>query len=390
MESDRSFLQKIENRLPDILELTRATVNIDSGSYDVAGVNRVNDLFEQALTKAGFAVERKARQNAGDQLTARWHSGRPGHSILILGHADTVWPAGTVADWKFEQKDGLLTGPGVGDMKICVATAIIALGELISTDIQGIAQITFLIVPDEEIGSDESASWIQDEACQADYCLTLEPARPDRGLVIGRGAIGHLRVDATGVTTHVGNNKKAGASALSVLARLVTRLESLSQDEQGVSVSVGLMQAGEARQIMPASAWFDADLRARDSKLKDALLQDIERIIADELASSDPRVKLDYSIRMRPPFEEGEGSHYLYGLAQETAAALGFSVMPVFSGGGSDASYSAIVGTPTLDGLGPITHEMCSRRERTELSSVAEHGALIAGIITRLAKKPAA
>ncbi|MDH2348369.1 M20/M25/M40 family metallo-hydrolase [Bradyrhizobium sp. SSUT77] len=383
MNWDRLFLRTLEAKLPDILQLAKAAVDIDSGSYDREDVNRVNDVFEKALIAAGFKVEREIRQAAGDQLTARWESGRPGRSILILGHADTVWPTGTVEGWKFEQKDGLLTGPGVGDMKVCVATAIVSLRELFKMGIDGIERVVFLIVPDEEVGSDASASWIMTEARAADFCLTLEPARPNRGLVVGRGAIGHLRVDAFGITTHVGNNKKAGASALSVLARLVTRLEGLSDDERGVSVSVGLMQGGEARQVMPAVAWFDADLRARNKEATEALIDDIERCISEELASSDRRVTIKHSIRMRPPFEEGDGSRFLLKLAEDTGAALAIEMFPAFSGGGSDASYAASVGTPTLDGLGPITHEMCSRRERTEVSSIAEQGALLAGIIKR-------
>ena len=51
------------------------------------------------------------------------------------------------------------------------------------------------------------------------------------------------------------------------------------------------------------------------------------------------------------------------------------------SRGGSDGSFAARLGVPTLDGLGPITHETCSRREWVEVPSIVTRGAVLAGLM---------
>jgi glutamate carboxypeptidase len=373
----------MQTKVDEVLELTERVVNIDSGSYDRDGVNQVQDIFEAALSAAGFTVSRLSLEGAGDQLTARWNSGNSGPKALILGHADTVWPAGTTADWKFERSGDFITGPGVGDMKVSVVNAIVALRELLRTKDTGVGSITFLIVPDEEIGSAKSSAWIESEARQVDFCVTLEPARPNRGLVIGRGAVGHLQVEVTGVTAHVAHNRREGASAIAVMAQLIPALEAISDESRALSVSVGLVRGGEARQVVPAIAVFEADLRAASLEDQRELLKEIEARIATIAASADPRIKIGYHPVMRPPFAASDPNKKLFGFASSIAEELGIKVHAVFSPGGSDASFAAAIGTPTIDGLGPITHEMCSRRERAEVHSISTQGALLGCLVRR-------
>src|SRR5690349_13655398 len=138
--------------LPAILGLIERSVAIDSGSYDADGVQAVIGLWAAHLAESGFAIERTPLAGRGDQLTARRVFGN-GSRILVLGHADTVWPAGTVAGWPFRNDGQFLTGPGVGDMKGNVVMALHALRRIVAAPPPGIGSIAVLIVPDEEIGS---------------------------------------------------------------------------------------------------------------------------------------------------------------------------------------------------------------------------------------------
>ena len=388
MTSPAEFVALLNAQLDEMTSLIRRLVNIDSGSYDAQGVNRVQDVFTEKFREAGFEVMRKPLPGFGDQLTARWRGGE-GKRVLILGHADTVWPAGTAAAWPFRANGEFYEGPGVGDMKGCVVMALYALRELIPTGDAGVGSITVLIVPDEEIGSVGSRAWIESEAGSADFCLTLEPARPNRGLVIGRGGVGKLEVQVEGVTAHIAHNRWNGASAVAALAPLVAMLESVSNEDRKVSVSVGIFEGGEARQVIPARAHLLADLRAADQPGADSVLSEIAACMAKIQKTTDPRIKFTYEARFtRPPFPASAGSRALFALADLIAEELGTPVAGVISAGGSDANLAAAVGIPTLDGLGPITHEMCSRRERLEIASIAPHGALLASLIRRGGRDP--
>ncbi len=371
--------------LPAMLALTEAAVSIDSGSYHAAGVQEVIDLWAAHLAQSGFEIERTPLAGRGDQLTARRVFGN-GKRILVLGHADTVWPAGTVAGWPFRNDGIFLTGPGVGDMKGNVVMALHALRRLTQVPPPGIGSITVLIVPDEEIGSPGSRNWIEAHARQADTCLTLEPCRPGGKLVVGRGAVGALYVRATGVSAHVGPARALGASAVSALAALVGPMEALTDAERGVGTSVGIFRGGAARQVVPDEAELHLDLRATTQEGADWLVAELHRITA--LPASDARVSITAEGGFyRPPFPIRLGTRLLFELAREVGAGLGVTVDEVVSPGGSDGSFAAAIGVPTLDGLGAVCHESCSRRERVELDSIVPRGMLFAGLIEAIGRK---
>ena len=147
---------------------------------------------------------------------------RAGPRVLIVGHADTVWPAGTAAEWPVQRDGDLLSGPGVGDMKGCLVMAAHACAAV--RDAGGLARIgalELLVVPDEELGSVGSRAWIERRARDSHACLGLEAGWPGGGLDVERGAVGALRLTATGRTAHAAGHEGAGASAVAALAPLV-------------------------------------------------------------------------------------------------------------------------------------------------------------------------
>jgi glutamate carboxypeptidase len=367
--------------LPDILAMAERCVNIDSGSYLAGGVNAVIDIWARMAAGLGFAVERAPLAGFGDQMTARLPLGGNGPRVLVLGHADTVWPAGIAAEWPFKREGDRITGPGVGDMKTNVVMALHAIRMLLAERaLSQLTSITLCIVPDEEIGSPGSRAWLEAEAREADLCLTLEPCRPNGGMVVGRGAVGAFYLSATGNTAHVGSAREKGASAVAALAALVAPLEALGDPPNGLCATVGILRGGEARQVVPGSAELHLDLRAPDDAAGEKLLAEVRAIAARPPA--DPRVTI--SARggfTRPAFPTHEGTRALYVMAEGFCASLGIPVHQVVSRGGSDGSFAARLGVPTLDGLGPITHETCSRREWVEVPSIVTRGAVLAGLM---------
>jgi glutamate carboxypeptidase len=243
-----------------------------------------------------------------------------------------------------------------------------------------LTSITLCIVPDEEIGSPGSRAWLEAEARESDLCLTLEPCRANGGMVVGRGAVGAFYLSATGITAHVGSAREKGASAVAALAALVAPLEALGDPPNGLCATVGILRGGEARQVVPGSAELHLDLRAPDDAAGEKLLAEVRAIAARPPA--DPRVTI--SARggfTRPAFPTHEGTRALYVMAEGFCASLGIPVHQVVSRGGSDGSFAARLGVPTLDGLGPITHETCSRREWVEVPSIVTRGAVLAGLM---------
>jgi glutamate carboxypeptidase len=187
-------------------------------------------------------------------------------------------------------------------------------------------------------------------------------------------------VRATGISAHCGSAPEKGASAIRALSDLVKDLEALSDHGRGISASVGILRGGAARQVVPPDGELHLDLRAPDAASADALLQGVKTIVARPVF--DPRVTLAMSGGIgRPAFPKREGTTRLFAIAQRLCAELDTPIFEVASRGGSDGSFAAALGVPTLDGLGPICHDSCSRRETVEVASIVPRAALLGGLI---------
>src|SRR5207247_6513512 len=135
----------------------------------------------------GFRLRRTSIPDRAPLVEAVSNGGAASR-VLVLGHSDTVWPAGTASTWPFRREGDRITGPGVGDMKASLVMACFALGALRARGVLADARVTFLLVPDEELGSIGSRAAIEHAVAEADICLGLEAGSPGGGVVVERGA----------------------------------------------------------------------------------------------------------------------------------------------------------------------------------------------------------
>jgi glutamate carboxypeptidase len=149
-------------------------------------------------------------------------------------------------------------------------------------------------------------------------------------------------------------------------------------------VTVGIFRGGVARQVVPDHAELHVDLRAPDDGTAATVVARIRGIVERRAT---PEVPLELRGGLTRPAFPLVASELLWELASARAGELGIPLEPMTSGGGSDASFAAALGVPTLDGLGPICHDSCSRDERIEVASLADRGALFATLLTDLAER---
>lgn len=380
-----SLHRRLQDRQPEMLELLARWVNQDSGSYDAADVDAMGARLAAAWRALGFEEEvRPVPERGALRLLGRRLGGRG--RLLILGHLDTVWPAGTAAAWPFSRDETHAYGPGVGDMKGGQVMALFAVGALLEAGFDGLGEIAVLAVPDEELGSPGSRAEIEREAGRSDWTLVLEPARPDGSVVVGRGAVGAMIVEASGRTAHAAVNPEEGRNAILPLAHLAGLLEALSDLQAGTILTPGILRGGTARQVVPERAELHLDLRARDEAAAKGLVEAIQaRLAQTQRRYPDAALAVTGGVT-RPAFPEERG-RVLYALHAEESAALGVAAPAVTTRGGSDGSFAAALGCPTLDGLGPVCFDTCSRRERILLTSLPERAALFARLILRIAEE---
>ena len=380
--SQLQISQFIAGRKQAMLDKLGKLVQIESGSNNKEGVDSAGRFMAAELEQLGFSVERCRQDHIGDQIIARRRFNGKGR-LLILGHLDTVWPTGTLGDWPFEiTPDGFALGPGAGDMKGGLIVALTAVEGLLAGDGCHLESITFLLITDEEIGSPNSRKLIESQASRADWVLVMEPGRENGGVVTSRAVLGRFHLTAEGISAHCGVDFERGASAVRELAGKVEALEMLAEPEKEILVNVGVFKGGEARQVIPAFAEMHIDFRAPDQSRGNLLIDKIKEIA---LSTRNHRVKVSLTGgQTRPEFPRSPGTLHLYRIAAEIAEDMGMPLPEVHTRGGSDGSFAAAMGIPTLDGLGPISLDDCSRNERVVIDTLVPRAELMARLIARL------
>lgn len=366
------------DRLPAYLDDLQALVSIDSGTDDKAGVDRVADFLAARYRRLGAAVERHSHDVYGDTIVARFGEGAP-HTVL-LGHTDTVYPAGTASSRAPRREGDRLVGPGTADMKGGDLAILYAMTDLIEAGAET-GCVTVIHNGDEEVGSPTSRDLIRKIAGQADAVLVLEPGRENGDIVSARKGIARAAVTVRGVAAHAGVNHDRGRSAVLELAHLVVRLEALNGTIPGVTLNVGPVTGGDRTNVVPDRASAQLEIRAFD---RDHLLDAVQRVqdivavrtVADTAA--DVTVAIEHW-----PMQRSPGSAHLVDLARRLAEELGISLRDAATGGASDGNTAAQAGVPVLDGLGPVGGAAHSPGEYIEIPSVSPRIALLEGLIAR-------
>ena len=343
-------LRAVDSAAGELVPTLRRWVEVNSFTANVEGVNRVGALLEEDFASLGMVFERAAGDGVGDHLIWRTPAWGPG-GVVLVGHHDTVFPPGAFE--VFEESGDRVRGPGVLDMKgglLVVRTAMAALAEAGALERMRIAVIS---VGDEEIGSPTSRPIIEELARGARAGLVFEAGRVDDSVVTRRKGTGGLTVTARGVAAHAGNAHADGVNAIWALARLIDRMQRLTDYDRGVTLNVGTITGGEAKNTVPAQAECRADIRFLRAPDGLALVAAVDRAAREIAADSGATLTITGGVS-RLPLERSEASAALAALYAERAQrhGLGGGECPLV-GGGSDANTISAIGVPAIDGLGP-------------------------------------
>jgi glutamate carboxypeptidase len=366
-----------------ILDLIRRLAAIESPTSHPQGVAAMLDAVAAFFAGTRAAVTRTPTQPGfADLLEVRLDPHREGAGVLVLSHADTVHPVGTIeTTLKLRREDDRLYGPGVYDMKGGMALALTAARRILDSGRATRLPVTFLITPDEEVGSPVSRARIEELARAHRYVLVTEPARDGGRIVTARKGVGRFHMKARGRPSHAGSYHAEGASAVSEIARQIVALDALTDYGRGVTVNVGLVAGGSAVNVVAEHASAQIDLRVRNEADGAAM----EAAILG-LKTRDPRVEMTVTGGMnRPAFARSAAIDALFERARAIAAEIGFDLQSAEqTGGGSDGNFTVAQGAATLDGLGVDGAGAHTNEEYMLISSIAPRSLLMQGLMERL------
>jgi glutamate carboxypeptidase len=363
---------------PWLLETIGALVRLESPSSDKTAVDRCGAELAERLKAIGGHVERLPRESRGDIVRASF-PGAAGRQVLLLGHFDTVWPVGQLERMPFHEVSGRLHGPGVFDMKAGIAVAMLAVRTAMDLSL-ALPGVVMLWTTDEEIGSVASRALIEEEARRSSAVLVLEPSLPGGAAKTSRKGCGEFTLTVHGVPAHAGVDPGKGASAIVELAHQILAIQSIQDLARGISVNVGIVAGGSRTNVVAEEARAAIDVRVPSM----ADVAEVETALRD-LAPRVTGTRLVVTGGVdRPPLERSEGVVRLYRLAKDVAAELGRDLGEGATGGGSDGNFTAALGVPTLDGLGPMGDGAHAHHEHVITTDLAWRAALLCGLLARL------
>ncbi len=385
----QQIVQQAEKLMEHYLDDLKTMVNIDSGTYTKAGIDRVAEYLQERFQSFGFSTHIEQQEKYGNHLVATHTGNAPkGPRILLIGHIDTVFPEGEVGRRPFaiSQQNGgrIATGPGVLDMKSGVLIGLYGLHILIDAQEANYQSVTFVCNSDEEIGSPSSKPLIEELAKQSDAAIVLEPGRAIATVVSSRRTSGQYRVEVRGVSAHAGVEPQRGRNAIHELSYQVQKMQALNGTVAGTTLSVGIIHGGERTNVVPDYAYFDMDVRASDQAGIKAIEAAMGKVVSQK-ALEGTQITLSGNM-LTAPFERNKRNAHLVQLAKEAGSELGLKIEDVGSGGASDANNTAAVGLPTIDGLGAGGGLAHNPGEYIELDYLPTRIALLAGLVQKVSE----
>jgi glutamate carboxypeptidase len=297
---------------------------------------------------------------------------------LVLGHYDTVWPVGTLAERPFNVDGNVIRGPGTFDMKGGIVQILLALRTIRNLGLDMPVTPAVFINSDEEIGSRTSTRFIKLLARRANRALVLEPAMGDEGIVkTERKGIGRFTVTVYGKAAHAGLDPEGGASAILELSHVIQKLFALNDPDTGVTVNVGTIDGGIQPNVVAPHSTCVIDVRVPTVAAGDAIHKAIHGLQPE---TEGVRLRVEGAIG-RPSMEATPRNRALWAHAQRLGKELGLDLKSARAGGGSDGNTTSQY-TATLDGLGPVGDGAHADHEFLYIDKTLERAALLALLLT--------
>lgn len=367
-------------------------VDINSGTGNIPGVNKVQSWTEERLRKLGFEVELitnpLGEEKSGKLLLATMKGEDPRFITLIV-HSDTVFePSTEIQKFKISEDGKRATGPGVIDAKGGIIVALNGLQQYLKDRGLSKYSLRFISSPSEEVGSIGFLDLFYKLAGDSWVVLSFEPALDDGSVILSRRGNRWYHIKVNGKEAHSGRSHQEGINACHELSEKLRSISKLTDYKRDVTVSIGHMKGGQDKfNIVCGSAEAKIDTRFADLKNRDLLHKKIIQIINDTTVRSfDKNVSAQTTFELVddcPPFSISEKSKpFLNKYLKIISDIEGKKVIAKPSGATADGNYFSREGSIIIDGLGVVGGKMHTNEEYVILSSLEMRAAAL-GIFLR-------
>lgn len=369
--TEQQVLKNIDAEYAATLSLLKESVNINSGTYNIAGIKKVGELYGKELAAIGFTVVwipmPDSLKRAGHLVAYR--KGKKGKKLFLIGHLDTVFEPDMPANPFTMLNDTSATGQGVVDMKGGDVMVIAALKALHKEGLLNDVSITVYFTGDEENAGHPRAVSRGDfieRAKQHDIALAFEGGSMSTVATARRGA-SEWRLEVEGKQAHSsGVFGSAGYGSIFEASRIINEFREKLGTEKYLTFNPGLFIGGSevnydtSRQQGDASGKTNiisprtvviGDLRFLSEAQKEKARANMRDIVSKSLAGAKATISFKDGIPAMPPTA---GNEALVRTLSNICVAMGYGEVKAGdpgARGAGDISYIAEY-VDCLDGLG--------------------------------------
>lgn len=370
--TEKKLIQTVEQQMEQTVQLLRQSVDINSGTYNIAGVRAVGELYAKELRALGFTVEwiflPDSLKRAGHLVAYR--KGTKGKKLFLIGHLDTVFEPDMPANPFTQLNDSTATGQGINDMKGGDVAIIAGLKAMHQLGLLDQTTITVYMTGDEENAGyprEVSRGDFIARAQQHDIALAFETASGMNTVATARRGASGWKLEVEGKQGHSsGVFGNAGYGSIYEAARIINSFREQLSKETYLTFNPGLIVGGsevsyndETQQgevagktnIISPRTYANGDLRFLSEEQKENARNVMRGIVGQSLPGTKATIGFSDGIPSMPPTA---GNTKLATQLSEVSEALGFGkVSPGNPGsrGAGDISYVAKY-LDCLDGLG--------------------------------------
>jgi glutamate carboxypeptidase len=391
----------IENSYPEMLDLTCSLAKINSGSYNLLGLETVAKKLTEEFSSIADSSENITLANYKTIDLHGKHTSVPlgkllhfkknnqaKVNLLFLGHTDTVFDINS----DFQQVKPLKTdysiinGPGVTDMKGGLAVILYTLKTLEKTDFAKKINWEVILNPDEELGSPGSVKYLQTAAKRHHYGLLYEPAIDAHGNFAGqrKGSAG-FTIIVHGKAAHAGREFHNGKNAIVAMADIIAEIHSLNDQQTDITFNIGQVSGGTAINIVADQAVCTIGIRSLNIENEQWAIEKLGKIIAKAKQQDKITVELHGGFTKQPKVLDAKTLE-LYALVKSVGKDLGQELSWYPTGGVCDGNNLSAVGLPNIDTLGVIGGKIHSNEEFLITQSLVERTKLSIAILEKISK----
>jgi glutamate carboxypeptidase len=259
-KEEQKVMDYIDANMTRAIALLKESVNVNSGTLNIAGVKKVGEIFAREFEKANFKTKwipmpdslRRAGHlvaTIGFNNNAVGKKNTKGKKLFLIGHLDTVFEPDMPANPFTMLNDSTATGQGVNDMKGGDVVMIIALQALHAQGLLKDADIIAYLTGDEEHAANpreiSRADFIE-SAKQTDIALAFEGANGLNTVATARRGASGWSLNVKAKTGHSAGvfTPNAGYGAIYEAARIVNEFRVQLSTEKYLTFNPGVFIGG--------------------------------------------------------------------------------------------------------------------------------------------------